>query len=290
MGTGTGATAGSGGTLVQDWFAVSNPEPGIYTIEEPLHDEQVKSSLVVGRRRALLIDTGMGVGDIRALVESLTDRPITVVNSHAHWDHVGGNHRFADGTTEIWIHEAEAADLEAGVSNERLRRAFEPPYLRGPLPSGVELSALAIPPTRATHVLSGGERFDLGDRVLEVIHAPGHSPGGIVLLERASGVLFSTDVAYPCALYAFGPQADLAAYRRTMTRLANLASSLRTVYPSHCGSPMSPALLPAMRDALDAVAAGRPPDEVAGARAHHRFEGFSVLVSTAAPSQGNGEE
>jgi glyoxylase-like metal-dependent hydrolase (beta-lactamase superfamily II) len=284
---GTGVTAGGDSTLAQGWFAVTNPEPGIFTIEEPLHDEKVKSALVVGRDRALLIDTGMGVGDIRELIESLTDRPITVVNSHAHWDHVGGNHRFAD--REIWIHEAEASDLEDGVSNERLRRAFAPPYLRGPLPSGVEPVTLAIPPSRATHLLRGGERFDLGDRVLEVIHAPGHSPGGVVLLDRAAGVLFSTDVAYPCALYAFGPQADLAVYQRTMALLADLAPSLRTVYPSHCLSPMSPALLPAMRDALEAIAAGRPSDEVDGDRARHLFDGFSVLVPAAGLPPGDGD-
>jgi glyoxylase-like metal-dependent hydrolase (beta-lactamase superfamily II) len=137
--------------------------------------------------------------------------------------------------------------------------------------------------------LRGGERFDLGERALDVIHAPGHSPGGIVLLDRANGVLFSTDVAYPCALYAFGSQTDLAAYRRSMTLLADLAASLRAVYPSHCGSPMSPALLPAMRDALEAIAAGRPPDGVDGDRARHGCAGFSVLVPADGPSQGDGE-
>lgn len=69
--------------LEQGWFDVRQPEPGVFVIEEPLHEERVNSFLVVGSDRAVLIDTGKGVGDIRALVEGLTDRPVTVVNSHA---------------------------------------------------------------------------------------------------------------------------------------------------------------------------------------------------------------
>src|SRR5687767_9255600 len=141
--------AKDGAHLVQDWFSVTNPEPGVFTIEEPLHEEEVKSSLIVGDRRALLIDSGMGVGNIRSVVESLTDRPIVLVNSHSHWDHVGGNHLFADGATEIWIHAAERAELEAGVPVGKLAGGFAPAALRGPLPPSFDPATFAIPPGRA---------------------------------------------------------------------------------------------------------------------------------------------
>jgi glyoxylase-like metal-dependent hydrolase (beta-lactamase superfamily II) len=114
--------------------------------------------------------------------------------------------------------------------------------------------------------------------VLEVIHAPGHSPGGIVLLDRANGVLFSTDVAYPSALYAHSAGSDFAAYRRTMAMLAGLAPSLRVVYPAHDETPMDPALLPRMAAALEEIAAGRAPNSTAAGVARHEFEGFAVLV------------
>ena len=268
---------GAGTGLAQGWFEVRRPEPGVFTIGEPLHVEDVKSSLVVGDERAVLIDTGMGVGDIRALVGELTDRPVTVVNSHAHWDHVGGNHLFA-GEAEILIHEAEAADLAAGVGNAKLREAFAPEHLRGSLPPGFDVERVVFPPTPATRTVRGGETLDLGGRTLEIVHAPGHSPGGIVLLDRANGVLFGTDVAYADALYCFGEEADLGVYRATMARLAALAPALRVVYSCHGPSPMDPALLPRMRDALDAVAAGRPADGVGDGVARHNFDGFAVLV------------
>jgi glyoxylase-like metal-dependent hydrolase (beta-lactamase superfamily II) len=261
-------------SLEQGWFEVRAPEPGIFTIVEPLHSEEVKSNLIVGDERAMLIDTGMGVGDIRGVVERLTDRPVFVVNSHAHWDHIGGNWRFE----EIWIHEAEADRLPRGVGNERLRRAFTPEQLSGPLPPGFDPSTATIPPSHPNGVLQGGEAFNLGGRTLEVIHCPGHSPGGIALLDSVAGVLFSTDVAYPCALYAFSSEADLEAYHRSLTRLALLTPVLRTVYPSHCASPMDPDLLLAMRDAVGEILGGRQPDRIDGEVAHHEYDGFSVLT------------
>jgi glyoxylase-like metal-dependent hydrolase (beta-lactamase superfamily II) len=260
--------------LVQDWFAVAEVEPGIFRIGEPLHQEDVKSHLVVGVDRAILIDTGMGVGDLRALVEQLTDLPVSVVNSHAHWDHVGANWRFDD----ISIHRAEADRLARGVDPQRLRRAFADEYLRGPLPPGIDRKSIAIPPSAATTLLDGGEVIDLGNRRLEVIHAPGHSPGGIVLLDRDNGVLFSTDVAYPGMLYGQQDDSDLDDYCRSMRILADLAPSLRMVYPSHDASPMDPALLPKMSEALDSIAAGRNADAVMGSVLQHFFDGFSVLV------------
>lgn len=260
--------------LVQGWFSVQEMEPGIYQIGEPLHAEDVFSSLVVGADRAILIDTGMGIGDIKTVVTDLTDRPIEVVNSHAHWDHIGANWRFSS----IAIHAAEADRLPVGVDNAELAKAFGPESLFGPLPDGVDVSKLHIPPSEATIILHGGEKFDLGGRVLEVIYAPGHSPGGIVLLDPENGVLFSTDVAYPGPLYAFSDDVDLTAYRATMARLAELASSVRVAYPSHNGASMSPAILPLMRDALNAVAAGRKPESIDGGIGRHEYSHFSVLA------------
>jgi glyoxylase-like metal-dependent hydrolase (beta-lactamase superfamily II) len=260
--------------LVRDWFAIAEVVPGVVRIGEPLHDEDVASYLVLGTERALLIDTGMGVGDIRAVVEEVTALPVAVVNSHSHWDHIGGNWRFAD----LAIHRAEADRLPAGVPAERMRRAFADEHLRGPLPAGVDRDALAIPPSRATTILAGGEAFELGGRRLEVLHTPGHSPGGIVLLDRAGGWLFSTDVAYPGPLYAHIADADLDDYRRSLRFLASLAPTLMVVFPSHNASAMEAALLPAMADALDAIAGGRAADEVGDGVARHRFDGFSVLV------------
>ncbi len=209
---------------------------------------------MVGDESAILIDTGMGVANIRDVVETLTDKPVTVVNSHAHWDHIGGNHLFED----ILIHPDEADDLPKGYPNTRMRTWFAPNSLTGPLPDEVDLVTLAIQPSTATGLLHEGQLLDLGNRTLEVLHCPGHSPGGIVLLDRANGILFSTDVAYAGHLYAYAGS-WLNTYHASLARLAALAPDLRVLYPSHNESPISPSLLPGMADLLGRVIEGEPP-------------------------------
>jgi glyoxylase-like metal-dependent hydrolase (beta-lactamase superfamily II) len=259
----------------QPWFDVRRAEPGIFIIEEPYHFEHVKSYLIEGNDRALLLDTGTGAGDMRALVRSLTDLPVFVVNSHAHWDHIGGNRQFG----EIWIHEAEAEApiIVNGAPNERLRRAFPPEGLTGPLPDGFDVETIAFPPTRITGTVNDGHRFDLGGRVLEVLHGPGHSPGGISLLDAASGAMFSTDVAYAGVLYVYDP-ADLPIYHASLTRLAQLAPDLRAVYPAHDASPIDPAILPRIAAGVGAVIGGLEPVSREGDMARYDFDGFAVQV------------
>lgn len=255
------------------WFTTTAPEAGIFVIEEPFHDERVKSCLIVGEERAILLDTGMGVADIREVVDQLTDRPIIVVNSHAHWDHIGGNRRF----DEIRIHEAESGYLPAGVSNDILRPWFGPEHLTGPLPAGVTAETISIPPSTPTGHASDGQVIGLGGRELEVMHCPGHSPGGIVLVDHANGALFSADVAYAGALYVYGAE-DLPVYQRSLHRLARLAPDLKAVYPSHGDSPISPAMLPLMAEAFDRILAGLEPSWTESSRIGYDFDGFSVEV------------
>lgn len=261
------------GELEQGWFAVDEPAPGVFRIQEPLHNENVKSFLVPGTSRAALIDTGMGIGDIRAVVTSRTSLPVVVINSHAHWDHIGGNELF----DEIWIHEAEADGL-AGVSNEILRDWFGPHNMRGELPAHVDIETISYPSTPPTGILTGGEEIDLGDRSLEVLHCPGHSPGGIALWDERNRILFTTDVAYPCMLLVHD-RADLETYHASLERLAAIEPRPEVVLGSHCDVEMPVAMLAAQRDALAAIIGGRDPDrEVEEGRLLWEFDGFTVKL------------
>lgn len=260
-------------SLGQGWFAVSAIADGVWAIGEPYQEQEVFSFLIAGSDRAVLIDTGTGAGDIRRLAESLTTRPLSLINSHSHWDHIGGNWRFSD----IAIHALEADRLPRGVPNSRLRREFAPPAVSAPLPDDLDPETFAIPPSQATTLLQGGEVVELGARSLRIIHTPGHSPGGIVLLDEREGRLFSTDVAYPAPLYAFGSDANWEHYRATMRMLASLAPALNSVHGSHTGHTMPPGALIAMDRAFDEIASGRTPEADDGELASYRYDGFSVL-------------
>ncbi len=76
------------------WFEVYKVIPGVFAIYEPHQAEEVISYLIVGNKQALLFDTGMGISDIRKVTAKLTSRPVVVLNSHTHDDHVGGNWQF----------------------------------------------------------------------------------------------------------------------------------------------------------------------------------------------------
>lgn len=261
-------------SLGQGWFDVRPVTNQVTAIVEPNHVECVISYLIEGRDRAILLDTGMGVGNIAELVARLTPKPVSVVNSHAHWDHIGDNWRF----DEIAIHAAEADRLPEGVSSRVLSRWFTPDQLRGPLPATYDPATAEIPASHATRLLQDGDEIDLGDRCLQVLHLPGHSPGGIALYDGSHRWLFTTDVAYPSVLYAYGEDADLDLYRASLRRLSTLVPDLAGVSGSHDGTLLPPTALIDMADALDAIAAGRPADAQLAGRDHHLFNGFSVYA------------
>ena len=76
------------------WFKVYPVGDSVYAIYEPNNWQQVISYLIIGSEKALLFDTGMGLDSIKSVVKQLTSLPVTVINSHTHYDHIGGNADF----------------------------------------------------------------------------------------------------------------------------------------------------------------------------------------------------
>ncbi len=270
-------TTASDSALWDGWFAVTRLEPGVTMIGEPLHAEDPKSFLVEGSERAVLIDTGIGVGNLGRLIHELTRLPVTVVTSHAHWDHVGGNRWFADIRAPVGAHAA----LRAGWDDERMRRALDPSQLSGSLPAGSDPAHAAIPPLPDVATVADGDVLDLGGRALEIMAAPGHASELIVLLDRANGILFGTDAVYAAGLYAQMADSDLDVYLATLHRLSALVPELRVVYSSHGTVPFAPELILRMTDAMEEVIAGRPADGEDAGGLRHDFGEFGII--TAAP-------
>src|SRR5438067_11227169 len=82
--------------IEDDWFGVLKISDYLYAISEPRHYEHTVLNLLIGDRHAVLIDTGCGIGNLRRVIESLTEHSVTVINTHTHLDHLGSNNQFSD--------------------------------------------------------------------------------------------------------------------------------------------------------------------------------------------------
>ena len=276
------------GELRQGWFDVREVAAGIVVFEEPSHSENVKSYLVLGTERAALIDTGMGIANLKWEVEAITSLPVVVLQSHAHFDHVGDAWRFDD----VRVHDSEAAALERGRAAETLTGWLDSSELRGTLPNGFEPTTYHLKGKAPTSLLSDGDEIHLGGRSLTALHCPGHSPGSVVFWDKGARTLVSTDVAYLRELYALNPDSSVADYLVSLRRLEAMIPDLDVLLPAHGPTPIDPSHLAVMAAGMQQVVDGREPDErtdgtgrYAGIDKHH-FGETSILVGRTNPIVG----
>ena len=259
------------------WFEVYRIVPGVYAIYEPHQFEEVISYLILGEKRALLLDTGLGVGDIGKVVHGLTALPITVLNTHTHFDHVGGNFEFTDILAEDTPY---TRTNEKGQSNKYSRDALEPERICGSLPPGVQPGAFSIQPWTVSQRIHDGEKIDLGGRELEVLFTPGHTPDSLSLLDRKNGLLFTGDTFYRGPIYLFTPETDFAAYAKSVDRLAALVPNLKLLLPSHNTPSTDPSYLLHVQEAVKKVQSGAATAKVTEGHREYTFDGFSLLLAT----------
>lgn len=193
---------------IDDWYAVAKLDEHSFAIAEPRYDQHNVNYLLAGDTRAVLFDTGPGVRDIRPVVASLTDRPVTAAFSHLHFDHIGGQASFAS------VASLDHPSIRSRVASDD---RFTPTLLQH--------GAAGRPTFRITEWWTPDTDVDLGGRVLRVLSVPGHTPESLALYDAESGRLFSGDYLYPGDLFAFVPGSDLAAYRETARRLLALSAS-----------------------------------------------------------------
>jgi glyoxylase-like metal-dependent hydrolase (beta-lactamase superfamily II) len=237
------------------WFEVYKPAPGVFAIYEPHQAEEVISYLIVGQKRALLFDTGMGMSDIKKVTAELTSLPIVVLNSHTHDDHVGDNWEF----DTIYAMDTDFTRKNAQGSREDAQAEVTPDQICGTLPKGFDPRAYTTRPWKITNYTHDGDHFDLGGRTLEVITTPGHTPDAISLIDRANGLLFTGDTYYPAPIWLFRPETDLDAYAASIRRLAALAPQIKLVLGAHNIPVAPPTVLAQLVAAFDEVRSGKTP-------------------------------
>lgn len=264
----------------QDWFEVYKITDTIYALYEMGQFEEVISYLILGEERALLFDTGLGVGDMAGLVAALTDLPVSVLNSHTHYDHVGGNFAFENiyGTATDYT-----ATNARGRANDVVKEFVGPGWVWKEMPNGVSYDNYESKPFTITDTISDGDTIDLGGRVLKFYHVPGHAPDAVVLVDRAERLMFTGDTFYPATLYAHLVGSDVEEYVKTAERLAIIGTDVDILLPAHNEPWVSSDFLGAMHRAfLDIQRPGAEYRITDGDR-EYRFDGFTIMVDDPAP-------
>ena len=189
-----------------DTYKLVKVEEDFWIIEEP----GVRSFLFVGDDKAVLIDTGF-VKDMAAAVRQVTDLPVMLVNTHADMDHVQGN----SGFDVAYMHPGEYPQYRQTMGENA-----------------------AVKP------LQDGEIISVGNRKLQVVLTPGHTPGSISLLDKKNRILVGGDGIQTGEIFMFGPARDLPAYIQTMKGIYEWSDQIDRIYPSHADCPVKPDIIP----------------------------------------------
>ena len=231
---------------MRGWFTVERLDDSTFAISEYRHWEETHCYLLIGTERSLLIDTGLGVADIRGTVEGLTGLPVAAAVTHAHWDHIGGLRQFP----EFYAPKAELDWVRGNfpLPIAAVRRMLSD---RCELPEGFDPERYELFRGEPARALADGDVIDLGGRRLEAVHTPGHSPGHLCFWEPERGYLFTGDLAYRGTLYANYPSTDPQAYLASLERVAALPA--QRIFPGHHALDIEPELLARMRGAFRAL-------------------------------------
>ena len=260
-----------------DWYQIYASADGVYSIVEPFQIQETISHLIVGDERVLLFDTGVGLMPLKPVVERITNLPVTVLNSHTHYDHVGGNWEFS---SVLAIDSEYTRANMAGFDNERIGDDFYAEAFCKGAPEGVDISSFSTRPWQASRFVEDGETIDLGGRELEVLHVPGHTPDAVALLDAENGLLFTGDSWYDASLWLFVRETNLDDYETSISRLADLEGDVDFIFGAHNEARLDAGKLGALQGALLKLRSGDYTGETdAYGRLAFEIDDFRMLTS-----------
>ncbi len=188
---------------------------------------------------------------------------------------LGGNWQFAT----VYGMDTDFTRANAKGSREDAQAEIAPDQICGELPKNFDAKSYVTKPWRISRFLHDGDKLDLGNRTIEVLATPGHTPDAICLLDRANGLLFTGDTYYPAPIWLFRPETDLDAYVASVKRMAALSPQLKLVLGAHNILVAEPSVLPRLVKAIEAVRAGKGESKPEGTDEKiTTLDGFSFLL------------
>lgn len=238
----------------RNWFKVYDVGNNTYAIDEPYNWEETISYLILGKNKALLFDTGMGLDSISVVVKELTKLPVIVLNSHTHPDHIGGNTEFAN----VLAMNTAFTRVNAlnGYRHSQVEWEVRPSsFCLSRLPQE-DTARYCIRPFKVSQFITSGYVIDLGKRNLQVIATPGHTPDAICLFDKTAGYLWCGDSFYEGPILLSSDNTDLSAYRQSINTMARYARISKYVLPAHNLPLSQPALVIQAAKDFNLIASG----------------------------------
>jgi glyoxylase-like metal-dependent hydrolase (beta-lactamase superfamily II) len=188
-----------------------------------IEDGMVRFFVLEGDDKALMIDSGMNTPGAREDAAALTDKPLELMNTHADRDHISGNAAFE----KFYMSPAEEENYRAAGGSGEI-----------------------IP-------VKDGDVIDLGNRPLEIIEIPGHTPGSIAILDINNRILISGDSVQDGAIFMFGKYRNIVDYISSMKKLDTYTDRFDKIFPSHGTLPVDKELIGKLTEAAMDIAEGR---------------------------------
>ncbi|BCD28650.1 MBL fold metallo-hydrolase [Bacillus cereus] len=257
-------------TLPDPWFTVKQIARNTYAISEYGHWEKVHSFLLVGDTAAILIDTGLGIDNLKRITDQLTNLPITVVTTHVHWDHIGSHAQYE----EIYVHALEADWLINGIKGLSITQIRHDIARDITLPTPKTFQPEAFIPFQGTptKLLQDGDIIDIGNRKIQIIHTPGHSPGHICIYDYETAFLFTGDLLYEGTIFAFYPSTNPVDLVQSLKKIINF-SPIKQIYGSHHTLGLPPTILKELKYAIQYLSDNNLVHHGTGT---HSFQNFSI--------------
>lgn len=187
----------------------------------------VSSFLIVGKEKALLLDTGYGVADLKKAVRDITSLPLYVVNSHGHFDHTMGNSRFEG---PFYMNRADLEVYHKHNSPESRRLALTTIqkwqrilFFLHWIPRSFDIDAYINQVPEDNFIfIKEGDTFQLGGISAQVVEIPGHTPGSIGLLVKEKRLFFCSD-GINANVWLFLPESEkLSVYQQSVKKAMGL--------------------------------------------------------------------
>lgn len=231
--------------LLDSQLEVQSIDAHTWVISQGQGRGRTHSYLLEGKKKAALIDTGLGLINIKEITDSLTKKDVFVINTHGHLDHISNNDQYE----HVYLHPNDNAIYREHSEEEFRREYFTKRYIEKGMtmevlqqsPYKERLEVQICLPEKSYEPLYEGMCMELGERKLQIIATPGHTPGSICVLDKTYRYLFSGDsICEAGVLLNFPYSSSIATYLHSLLTLKEYTSMFEVIYAGHQTIPLDP--------------------------------------------------